>query len=172
MKKIDINKVFFLFINFLKEHQYLPTETPNINLKGGFIPLEGPLRKTYYDRMLLIGDAAGFVSPLSEEGIYYAMDSGRIAAKILANANQNENFSSSALRLYHKECMNRWGKNLILLKNFRKILLKRPDVFLKIAKNNALLKKNYGDIFNGSSNPMKSAIQIPYLLSKNIIRKK
>ena len=53
-------------------------------------PIRGyPLRtdfidsKTYNGRILLVGEAAGLVNPLTGEGIDYALESGKIAAKFL-----------------------------------------------------------------------------------------
>jgi geranylgeranyl reductase family protein len=45
------------------------------------IPVGGPLQRTVHDRVMLIGDAGGFVNGFSAEGIYYAMVSGELAAK-------------------------------------------------------------------------------------------
>ena len=45
------------------------------------IPVGGPLRRTVEDRVMLIGDAGGFVNGFSAEGIFYAMVSGDLAAR-------------------------------------------------------------------------------------------
>jgi flavin-dependent dehydrogenase len=44
------------------------------------IPVGGPLPETARDRVLVAGDAGGFVNAFSAEGIYYAMVSGELAA--------------------------------------------------------------------------------------------
>jgi geranylgeranyl reductase family protein len=44
------------------------------------IPVGGPLERTVEDRVILVGDAGGFVNGFSAEGIYYAMVSGELAA--------------------------------------------------------------------------------------------
>jgi geranylgeranyl reductase family protein len=44
------------------------------------IPIGGPLRTTAEGRVLLAGDAGGFVNGFSAEGIYYAMVTGELAA--------------------------------------------------------------------------------------------
>jgi len=46
------------------------------------VPLKGPIDNTIASRVMLVGDAAGFVSPATGEGIYYAIESGKIAAEI------------------------------------------------------------------------------------------
>ncbi len=61
-------------------------------------------RKTYGERFLLVGDAAGFIYPATSEGIYYALKSGELAAQTIVGARGD--FSSSSLRVYE----NRWKK--------------------------------------------------------------
>ena len=45
------------------------------------IPVGGPLRQTVRERVLVVGDAGGFVNGFTAEGIYYAMVSGILAAE-------------------------------------------------------------------------------------------
>src|SRR5574341_2524525 len=66
------------------------TGYPDIPGEKGMIPL-GPVRKTYSERYLLAGDAAGFVSPFESEGIYYDRRSSEIAAKIISGAIAGKN---------------------------------------------------------------------------------
>ena len=53
-----------------------------MNKEAHSIPMSGPLETLSSGRMLLTGDAGGFVYPGTGEGIYYAMRSGQIAAEI------------------------------------------------------------------------------------------
>jgi geranylgeranyl reductase family protein len=50
------------------------------------IPVGGPLRRPYRERVLLAGDAGGFVNAFTAEGIYYAMVSGELAGRAIADA--------------------------------------------------------------------------------------
>lgn len=51
-------------------------------LKKQAFPLPlGPIKKKVYGKVLLAGDAAGTVMPVSGEGIYYSMMSGKLAAE-------------------------------------------------------------------------------------------
>jgi flavin-dependent dehydrogenase len=50
------------------------------------IPIGGPLRRPGAGRVLLAGDAAGFVNGFTAEGIYYAMVSGELAARTIVAA--------------------------------------------------------------------------------------
>ena len=52
--------------------------------RGGIIPIGGLLREFYGDRVLLIGDAAGMVSPLTAGGIHNAYRFGRLAGDAIA----------------------------------------------------------------------------------------
>ena len=48
------------------------------------IPVGGPLKRTASQRVLLAGDAGGFVNGFTAEGIYYGMVSGDLAGRALA----------------------------------------------------------------------------------------
>jgi flavin-dependent dehydrogenase len=50
--------------------------------------------------VLLVGDAAGFINPVSGAGIYYAMTSGMIAATVAAQALQVGDTSARFLSKY------------------------------------------------------------------------
>ncbi|MHA1270037.1 MAG: NAD(P)/FAD-dependent oxidoreductase [Candidatus Helarchaeota archaeon] len=66
-------------------------------------------KQTYTNNIMLIGDAAGFPCPLEAEGIYYAMLSGRIAAKVAKDAIEKGDTSKEALKTYENE----WVKSPI-----------------------------------------------------------
>ncbi|MXX67815.1 MAG: NAD(P)/FAD-dependent oxidoreductase [Gemmatimonadales bacterium] len=53
--------------------------------RGGVIPIGGRLRKFYADRVLLVGDSAGMVSPLTAGGIHQAYRFGKLAADAIAD---------------------------------------------------------------------------------------
>jgi flavin-dependent dehydrogenase len=72
-------------------------------IKGYPVPFE-PLPKVYTNNVLLTGDAAGFVDPLSGGGIELAMISGEKAAKVAAEAVQANDFSEKFLSRYVDEC--------------------------------------------------------------------
>jgi geranylgeranyl reductase family protein len=55
-------------------------------IRGAALPM-GFNRQPHYDKgLLLVGDAGGMVNPFNGEGIAYAMESGRIAAEVIAQA--------------------------------------------------------------------------------------
>jgi digeranylgeranylglycerophospholipid reductase len=56
-----------------------------IGRRGGFIPVGGRVKRWSGERVLLVGDAAGIVSPLTAGGIHTALDSGWRAAHAIAD---------------------------------------------------------------------------------------
>ena len=57
---------------------------------GALIPFGGTVTRYGMDNILLLGDAAGFASPLSGEGIPYALESGIIAADCVTQFFENQ----------------------------------------------------------------------------------
>ena len=53
--------------------------------RGGMIPINGLLKTLHGDRVLLIGDAAGMVSPLTAGGIHLSYRFGKVAADAIAD---------------------------------------------------------------------------------------
>ena len=51
------------------------------DLRGHRLPMRGASRRPVQSRVLLVGDAAGLVDPLSGDGMYEAFVSGRLAAE-------------------------------------------------------------------------------------------
>jgi flavin-dependent dehydrogenase len=60
----------------------------------------GGVPKSFDRHCLVIGDAAGMIDPLSGEGIHHSMHSGKVAAKVLAEAVKKQDFSSRQLKKY------------------------------------------------------------------------
>jgi geranylgeranyl reductase family protein len=69
------------------------------------LPL-GSIRRTYADRVLVVGDAAGLVKPTTGGGIYYSVVSAQIAADVLIAALASDELSAGALGEYER----RWRR--------------------------------------------------------------
>jgi len=64
----------------------LTEENRTCPIRGAALPM-GFNRKPHYTRgLLLVGDAGGMVNPFNGEGIAYAMESGELAARVIAQA--------------------------------------------------------------------------------------
>lgn len=59
-----------------------------LEVQGGGVPLAAPLTTQFADRMILIGDAARHVNPITGGGIHTALSGGMIAARVLAKAQE------------------------------------------------------------------------------------
>lgn len=69
------------------------------------LPL-GPIRRSYAERLLVVGDAAGLVKPTTGGGIYYSIISGMIAADVLAKGLETDELSANAFKDYER----RWRR--------------------------------------------------------------
>jgi flavin-dependent dehydrogenase len=101
----------------LKKQKILPRDFPVEDLRGATLPIF-PLENTYGDRVLLCGDAAGFINPITGEGVYYAMSSGHIAAGVIADALKAKDLSKHFLSRYQKAWNKDFGKDLKILGRF------------------------------------------------------
>ena len=71
-----------------------------------------PLSKTYADRVLVAGDAAGFAKPTTGGGIYYALLSGEMAAETAHDAFTTGDLSAHRLKDYQRRWKAVFGKEL------------------------------------------------------------
>ena len=80
-------------------------------LSGGGIPLK-PLDRTFGERLIVVGDAAGQVKPTSGGGIYYGLLCADIAANTLHQALQRDDLSAKSLAKYEREWRRKLGWEL------------------------------------------------------------
>ncbi len=69
--------------------------------KRRMLPL-GSVKRTYAERVLAVGDAAGLVKPTTGGGIYYSVVSGEIAAQVLGSRLAVDDLSAAAMREYEQ----------------------------------------------------------------------
>ncbi|MHA1209995.1 MAG: NAD(P)/FAD-dependent oxidoreductase [Candidatus Freyarchaeota archaeon] len=85
---------------------------PKGDCLAALVPLSGFTPRICSDRIVLVGDAAGTVSPISGEGMYYSMVSGKIAAETIYRAYRRNDFSVKTLSAYQKRLRKRIGGDL------------------------------------------------------------
>ena len=73
-----------------------------------------PAQRTYADRVLVAGDAAGHVKPTTGGGIYYALLSGELAGETAADALMCGDLSAGRLRLYERRWKSLFGRELTI----------------------------------------------------------
>jgi geranylgeranyl reductase family protein len=130
------------FVDDLKSKHLLTGHSNRANFRAFPLPISGPLARTYQDRVLLAGDAGGFVNALTAEGIYYAMVSGDIAAQSALVAIRAGDCSSAQLRGYERGWKREIGDELGHSVRLQKMLLADPariDRIVRAASRHAVL---------------------------------
>jgi flavin-dependent dehydrogenase len=97
---------------------------PDPRLK--ILPL-GPVAKTYANRLLAVGDAAGLVKPTTGGGIYYGLLSGSFAAETLDGALRADDLRETALRAYESRWRERLGAEIRIGLAFRTLASRLND---------------------------------------------
>lgn len=94
--------------DFIKTHD----ETVNaqaVEMNVGGDPLGGVIEQRYGDNIMVVGDAAGFVNPLTGDGIHGAMLSGMYAGQVASKAIKNGDYSREFLKEYYDLTQTRLG---------------------------------------------------------------
>jgi len=98
------------FIDQLRSRGIIAGESVRRNFTPFHIPVGGPLRRPGRGRVLLAGDAGGFVNAFTAEGIYYAMVSGDLAARAIIDAQDDRD--AGFARRYRWACRREMGLEL------------------------------------------------------------
>lgn len=96
---------------------------------GWPIKTYGGAHRNYFERGLLIGEAACFVDPISGEGIPLAMESAELAAATIRDAFLTSDFSANGLATYETRWRNRYDPDL-----------KVSDLIVSMVRNRHLVK--------------------------------
>ena len=80
--------------------------------RGAYIPYRRAFTPSYMAGLLVAGDAAGMVSPITGEGVFFAVRAGLEAGVTAAEAAQSKDFSASFLSRYEERWMKTIGTNL------------------------------------------------------------
>lgn len=147
--KMNLLNIYKNYFNILKKDGVIPKNLKMGRCKGGILPVS-PLEKTYSEKILLIGDAAGFINPASGEGIYFAMSSGEIAAKFICEALEKGDTSEKNLSKYEKIWKNDFGKDIDMLLGSAKNVGKDVDKFVRLASKDKKLADITLSILHGS----------------------
>ena len=160
------------YVETLREQGWFPKEiqVDRKMIAGSNIPVGMGMKCTVGDRMLVIGDAGGFVSPLSGEGLYYALDSGRIAAESLGVLFKDGNFDKQSMMLYHNTWSNKWGDDLEWLKVGWHLLMVMPNSLIKYAALDEETKEFFTHMFVGSMPASKIKNKVLALIAKGALK--
>ncbi len=124
-----------IFIAFIKKLGF----STDVITHAHLIPAGGYEREVCSDRIMLVGDAAGFVDPYQGEGIKYAFISAKLAAERVVESYENDEFSKSALDTYKRACYSLFGENLKYSLRLTKLMYNCPNIFFRLLSSNKIV---------------------------------
>jgi digeranylgeranylglycerophospholipid reductase len=98
-----------------------------VEINGGGDPVGGPIERTVKNNVLVVGDAARQVNPLTGGGIDFAMRAGTIAGEVAAKAVGEGDPSEKRLREYEKRWRGKMWKRLNRYLKAKEVLLELKD---------------------------------------------
>lgn len=157
------------FRNFLKRLGFRTDVVTHAHL----IPSGGYEREVCSERIILVGDAAGFVDPYSGEGIKYAFISGKLAAERVVESYENDDFSKQALDSYKEDCYNSFGENLEYSLRLTRLVHTYPGIFFRVLSSDKMVIEKGLDLL-AESMDYKEYIKwlvprVPYFMLKRLL---
>ncbi|MDY6865205.1 MAG: NAD(P)/FAD-dependent oxidoreductase [Halobacteriota archaeon] len=147
--RLNLNEQFNDYIKTLKGQKIIPDDLVLGKCKGWPLPLKLPLKKCYADRIILCGDAAGFVNPIDGGGLIFGMYTGKIAAEVISWALNGRGTSEAYLSKYKAECDKLFGRKLKRSLLIRNLINAAPEIFVKVG-GSRLLRRGVSDEDNRS----------------------
>ncbi len=135
-------------LDHFMRHSFLKDRLRNariLEVQGGGVPLAAPLRTQYATNLILVGDAARHVNPITGGGLHTAISGGLIAGTFLADllaaggAPSAENLSG-----YQTRWLEQLGNKMWQLYATKKDIFKEKDIPLR----NERLYQTMADYFN------------------------
>ena len=112
---------------------YLARHFPHGTVTGftvGGVISAATVKRTVADGVMLAGDAAHMINPMSGGGIINAMKAGRLAGRHAARAVRAGDASAASLQAYHDEWMELLGSSHLLYYKLKETINKFDDDFL------------------------------------------
>lgn len=117
--------LFRAFSNDIRS-RFAPGDDPWPEPRLKILPL-GPVARTYANRVVAVGDAAGLVKPTTGGGIYYGLLSGTFAAETLDGALRADDLREPVLRAYESRWRERLGAEIRIGLAFRTLASRLKD---------------------------------------------
>ena len=135
------------------------------NFKAYRLPLGGPLARTVAERMLVCGDAGGFVNAYTGEGIYYAMVTGRHAGEVAADALAGGDTSATRLAEYERRWKAEIGNELTDSIRIQRRLFNNPalaDAIIRAASLDARLCRLFALVALGEASLRRHRLEMAW----------
>ena len=110
--KTDYRELLKRWLRSMPEEWGYTEENRTEPVRGAALPMGFNRTPHYHQGLLLAGDAAGMVNPFNGEGIAYAMESGEILARVVAQALARPTWAETerVLRSYPEELQAAYGR--------------------------------------------------------------
>lgn len=133
---LDYKGMFETWMRNAPPEWELTPENQVADLRSAALPMAFNRKPHYTQGLLLVGDSGGMVSPFNGEGIAYAMQSGRLAADVVAQALARPTYyqQEKALRTYPKILADELGGYYTLGQVFARII-ERPEIMRLCVKH-------------------------------------
>ncbi len=114
----------------------------------------GGIERSFGDNLMIIGDAAGHVDPLTGEGIQYAMDAAEIASYVAHQALTENRFDREIFAKYQNDWMKSFGNDFKWSQRIVSFYIKHPifiDAFADVCnKKGDKFMVEWGKIMTGT----------------------
>lgn len=97
-----------------------------LQLIAGSIPI-GFMKRTVTDNVLLVGDAAAQVKPLSGGGLYPGLECARLCGRVVISSLEKEDYSAKFLKEYEAQWHKSMGREIRSGLRLRKFFLRLED---------------------------------------------
>jgi geranylgeranyl reductase family protein len=117
-------------------HGHVARHDPGVSRALGPNPKMGPMRggglrlggiaRSYADHVLVVGDAAGHIDPMTGEGIQYGMDAAELAAETLAEALTAGDLRAGFLKRYQDRWQRAFGRDFVWSRRLSRLSARFP----------------------------------------------
>ncbi|MFX1516947.1 MAG: geranylgeranyl reductase family protein [Promethearchaeota archaeon] len=158
---------------FLKKHPFLKDRLKKgkiINNYGGYVPVSGPVKRTFDTKFMVIGDAAGQAKATTGGGVNIGGYCGRLAGLMARKIISEEVEVANGCREYQRKWQTIFEPDLTLMKLFRRMMTPLPDQtwnrIIQIAKETEL-----GESMKSSSVDLHGSSLLKYALTPRVFKK-
>jgi geranylgeranyl reductase family protein len=126
----------FLFTECLPQNPHLRiilSRSERVAELRSAYPVYFSRRRCYADGVVLAGDAAGVSEPISGEGVFFAMQSGLLAAETLDQALRSGEVAADYLRRYEQACARAFRRRFIL-NSLLRMAIYRPSLLTPLIR--------------------------------------
>src|SRR5262249_54091839 len=145
------------------------------HFKAYRLPLGGPLARTVADRVLVCGDAGGFVNAYTGEGIYYAMVTGEHAGQTLVQALAGGDLSARRLEAYETRWRREIGDELADAVRIQRRIFANPalvDAIIRAAAADARLCRLFAHVPLGEASLRRHRFQMTWRFTLATLRRR